>query len=74
MNDGRPSEGRFQFVGGRSGEVASIERPSQTLGEQLGPIEGPFHWELLIEQHPDQESQPARSQKLVGVLILGERE
>lgn len=53
MNNGRPSERRFQFVGGRSGEVASIKRPSKALGEQLGSIESPFHWELLIEQHPD---------------------
>ena len=48
-----------------------IERLTQSLLEQIGRPEGPFHLHLLVEQHPERERKRALGEQLIGVGVSG---
>jgi hypothetical protein len=55
--------GEVSFCDGRGVEVVS-----KTFLEKLGTEEGPFHGELLIEEHTDEHCEIVGGEKSVGVL------
>ena len=47
------------------GNRPSVEIHTETILEQLWSVEGAFHGELLVEEHPNQQSEPVGGQETV---------
>ena len=53
------------------GDLGGIE-PAHAVGDLPRPAEGHFQWNLLIQDHPDQQREWTIVQQLIGLRILGE--
>ena len=57
VESGPGREGGGQRLGVHRGDLLGVEIVAQPTPEFGRPGEGPFEWNLLVEDHPDQESQ-----------------
>ena len=72
---GRLTEARPQHLGAECGDGSGREaRGAQPRRSSAGRGEGPFEWDLLVEQHAEQKGERVLAQQPVGVGVAGDRE
>ncbi len=68
MNGGWASENGFHRVWFPRGNPFGVEILTETIREQLRSVEGAFHRELLVEEHPYEQGEPVGGQETVGLF------
>ena len=74
MNGRRSLEDCLHRFGIPVGDTTLVKVLPETLLEKKGTVEGTLHRELLIKQHPDQQSKAVAGEQAVGIVGIGEVE